>query len=798
MTLFASAEGRRAARLLEFPQLLDQVAAHAVLARSADRVRSLEPIDDPDGLERLWAWVRELDRFRERGHDVPLGDFVDLEVLVGLERAAPGPLEPAELAAVGAACLAMAVVVETVERHPQALGITRDVLRHCDNPRPVGEHLQAALEPDGRLKDAASPRLKGLRQALTAAERKLREDAGAAMAEAVRKEWTTAGELVLREGRYCVPLRSGKRAQLPGIVHDRSDTGHTLFVEPLAVVEASNLVQESRLAVVEEERRIIASLNRQVADRGAALLDLYRKLVDVDAVRARVVWGRRHGGRIPRFGRRGTGDLRLCGFRHPLLRASLQAAGREDELVPLHLKLRPQDRLVLISGPNAGGKTVTLKAVGIAALMAQCGIPLPADDEPRLPVFDRVLMDAGDDQSIADALSSFSAHMTHLREILQERTDASLVLLDEVGGGTDPVEGVALAQAMLEHLVRDGLTFSTTHYGQLKALVHHRPGFRNASMAFDHERLEPRFELVLDQPGSSHALEIASRLRLPGPILERARALVGTDSLRLEAVIRDMDAARARLASELAEAETRHHQARAAQRRYEELAKELREKRRDTLEAARREAEGIVRNARARIERLLSRIRSSAGGEGPLEAAAEAREEVDRTLERLERQRRQERRSPPLHLAEGALVRHRGLDQVGRVREVKGRRVTLEINGRRVVARLDELLAHDAQEPLAERPLEGSVRADLEEVSALAASRVDVRGMDAEDAWVAVDRALDRGLLSGVSTFEIVHGKGTGRLRESLNRRLGRDPRVKSARVGGGGLYDEGVTVVEI
>jgi DNA mismatch repair protein MutS2 len=798
VSLLASAEGRRAAGLLEFPELLDDVATSAALSRSAAAVRELEPTADLDELDALWSWIDELHRFLERGLDLPLADMVDLESLLGAERTARGPLAPEELAAVGAAAITIAQVLDAAQEHRERIPRTALHLAELTDPRPLGEHLQAALEPDGRVKDTASPALGSLRRAIAVAEQRVRDAARAAMAKAVDKAWTEGGELVLRGERYCVPLKAGRRKQMPGIVHDRSDTGHTLFVEPLAVVEAGNDLQEAQMRAAEEERRILAALGHLVAGRAAELADAFGRLVTLDAVRARVKWGRAHRGQRPLLSRPGSGTLRLQGFRHPLLEVSLRRSGAHEQLVPLDLELGDDHRVLLISGPNAGGKTVALKGVGLAVLMAQSGVPLPADARPELAVFDGVFVDVGDDQSIADALSSFSAHMTHVREILRAATAASLVLLDEVGGGTDPVEGVALARAVLEFLASTGVRcVCTTHYGQLKALAHDREGFRNASMAYDQERLEPQFALVLDQPGSSHALEIAGRLQLPAPVLERARSLVGDEAIQLDNVLRAMESARLRLSQTLAEAQTSRDQARASQQRYEVLARELKQKRKESLAAAKREAEGIVKNARAKIERLLAEIRSRGGGDQAVDAAATARAEVDALGDRLQEPAPAPRRRRT-RLEPGAEVRHVGLNQPARVVEVRGERVTLDLAGRRLVAKAAELADLDAPLPSPWPPAEGTVNVETVESKAAPASRVDVRGQDADDAWRTVDKALDRCVLSGLTVLEIVHGKGTGTLRRVISQRLQRDGRVRTHSVGGEGQFDDGVTVVEL
>lgn len=803
LQLLHTDEGRRAARILEWSRLLASVASHCALTRAAQRIEALMPRTDPTALREDWSWVEEFRVLLAHADEIPLGSFEDLHDLVGEERRERGLLDGEELAAVAGAARTLGEMLAGVRDRGDRLPRTARCVRGCEDPLPLAERLQAALEPDGRLKDSASPRLGGLRRVAAGAEARMRDAARREMEKASSGGHTMSGEIVMRGSRLCIPVRAGARTRVPGIVHDRSGTGGTLFIEPIAVVEASNEAAEARLAVEDEERRILVELNRAVGERTPHLLALFERAVEIDAVRARARWGRAHGGEIPQLSTRTDAPIRLHQFRHPLLQESLAAAGRAADLVPLDLFLADA-RMVLVSGPNAGGKTVSLKSMGLAALMAQSGIPLPCTSPPQLPIFDHVLCDVGDEQSIADALSSFSGHLAHLRRILELATPRSLVLLDEVGGGTDPQEGVAIARALLEHLARGGArTFVTTHYGQLKALVQEDRAFRHASMEFDHERLVPLFSLQLDVPGASHALEIAERMGLPEEVLTRARELVGDDRLRLDELLRTMEQAR-REAEAARDALTREiDENKLSRQKFDLLAREMKEQRRTRLDAAEREAEGIVRNARKRVEKVLQEIREAGGNEQAVEAARRAREEIevraDRLRERLDQRQRPEPERRPARIELQALARHAQLDKVGRIVEIRGERVTLEVGGTRLVARADQLVAPDAvDEATALRPVEGTIRTQLVDASPLAATQVDVRGCDTEDAWRLVDRAVDRCLVTGMRELEVVHGKGTGKLRQMLGERLGRDPRIRSARLGGDGRFDDGVTLVQL
>ena len=801
-SLFGTEEGRRTGRLLEYGSVLELVAGQCTLERAARTVRASEPVDDAEWLRRQWLWYEELRRFQETDGEISLGSAADLESLLGEERKETGLLSAEQLAGIAGAATTLSEMLRSVHAAADRLALTGKHLRGVTDPRPLAEQLQLALEPSGHIRDTASPRLGRLRREQVAAESRVRDIARREMQRARESGHCSGDELVMRGERMCIPVRSGSRAGVTGIIHDRSSTGHTLFIEPAVVVEAGNGFVEARLAVLDEERRILIELNREVAIVAPDLVELFRRAVTLDAMRARVRWGRQRSARAPATSATGS-RVQLVEFRHPILARSLAAAGRAEDLVPLTLDL-DDDRLLVVSGPNAGGKTVSLKSVGLAALMAQSVIPVPVSEAPHLPVFDAVLIDVGDEQSITDALSSFSAHLTHLRAILDETTTRSLVLLDEVGGGTDPQEGVALARAILESLAgRGGRVLATTHYGQLKVLVEEDARFRHASMAFDHEKLRPRFEFQLDLPGASHALAIARRLALPDAVLSRAEELLGDDRLLLDELLRSLQEERnaARGLREGLQGEV--DAARLSRHHYDKLAGALKQKRRERLDAAEREAEGIVRNARKRVESLLRRIREAGGSAEAVEAAREVRDEIAEKAEQLaDRVRRRQPPPPerrPAELVCGALARHSSLGKVGRIISIRGDRITLEIGEARVVASPEQLLAPDAEEiAAAERPRQGSIRTLLVEASAAATTRVDVRGMDAEEAWMTVDRAVDRCLVTGMGELEIIHGKGTGRLRAVLAQRLGEDPRVRESGLGGDGRFDDGVTLVRL
>jgi DNA mismatch repair protein MutS2 len=531
-------------------------------------------------------------------------------------------------------------------------------------------------------------------------------------------------------------------------------------------------------------------LSAVVADVAEALERNAQLLADLDAWFAKALYAKAEGASAPRLSEDGV--WRIRNGRHPLL--------PRNTAVPLNLELGSEFRVLVITGPNTGGKTVALKTVGLLTLMAMSGCLIPADEGTEIGWCDAVYVDIGDEQSIEQSLSTFSSHMRNIVSMLQRVTERSLVLLDEIGAGTDPAEGAALAMAILTHLREVGCTvMATTHYAELKAYAFNEPGVCNASVEFDPETLRPTYRLIVGVPGRSNALAIARRLGLPESILARARAAMGHDEVRLDAMLARVEQARR-------EAEQAQAAASAARAEAEALRREW-EARREALEAeetrlrneAVREARRIVESARAEAERVIQelRARQKAGGAKDHELVALRKALEDAMPEALPTQRRSDSdassRSKPLEV--GAIVRVLSVGQKGEVVDVSGdgREATVQLGGLRMKVAKDQLeVLEPARKPVATVT---SVRPRIDKPVRL---ELDVRGYTLEDALLAVDKYLDDAVVSGLARVHIIHGKGTGVLRDGIRRHLNRHPQVASWAPGGPGEGGDGVTVVEV
>lgn len=785
--------------LLGWQGVTAQAARHCRNRRAAQAVAGQLPYTDLGAIELWRALADELKAARDRDQRPPLADIS--AVMACLEAPPSRPLEGGDLVAVARLAEDLDRLREWLLRWPALLPLWSAAAREAATFAGLVAELRRCLDRDGRLQDGASPLLGRLRRLAREREQQVRESVAKAMAEANRRGWTAGEEVTLRGDRFCLPLRAADRRKVAGIVHDRSQTGQTIYVEPAATVQLANDLAECRLEIAAEETRILHELNQRVREQTPALLAAGGLLLLVDRVQAVGAWAAARRAGRPQLAP--GGSVRIAQGRHPLLEQALAEQTRATgaaaaAVVPLDLELPPAVRVLVISGPNAGGKSVALKTVGVLVMLAQCGWDVPAREDTRLPLVRRIFVDLGDEQSIESSLSSFSAHLSHLQRFLQEADGRSLVLCDEIGAGTDPQEGTALAFTVLEQLaVRGALVLASTHYGLLKAAVHDHPAMINAAMDYDEVSLAPRFRLRLGDPGASHAFDIAARVGLDPPLLARARAMVGQERYQLEKLLREL-AARARdLAAQEAELRTRLDAAQAREAQLREQSAELARRHEAERESLRQQGQELLREARQRLAAAVREVRIQGGRQ---EAVDSVRAQIQAVASRLPAPPAPE--PGPADLTVGDRVRIAGLGLQGRVVEIRGDKIGVLADGlnvsidRSAVARLDDVAT----------PASGGAGGSRESAVAWTwdhddpgiPCELDLRGLQVEEAWLRVDKLLDRALPVGLAQLTIIHGMGSGRLRDQLLSRLAADPRVARCHPAGERGSNLGATVVHL
>ncbi len=787
--------GSRTRELLEWDSVTGQIASFCLNHPAAESVRSRGPFAalDAISLEHMLA-----DELRPAGDAEQWPPLVEVGSVLDLIRQPPPVrLEGADLVQVAAAAEQLdALRAYFLADRARYVHWGEAAVQMADFSGLAGA-IRRALDRDGTILDSASPLLGRLRRSVAGQERTVRQEVGRAMSNARSRGWTTGDEVTLRGDRFCLPMRSGDIRRIDGIVHDRSATGATLFVEPAGVVRLANELTATRLEIASEESRILFELNRSVEQASVALGEACELMILLDTVRAPLLWSRLVRGHRPRIST--GGGLRISGGRHPLLMEALGqgdlAAGREL-VVALDLEMPAQKQTLVISGPNAGGKSVALKSVGVFCLLAQCGWDIPAREDTILPVVTRLLVDLGDDQSIAQSLSSFSAHLQHLGRFLTEAGPGTLVLCDEIGSGTDPQEGTALAFGVLSRLTDSGaLVLASTHFGLLKAAVHDHPRMVNAAMDYDERDLRPLFTFRVGDPGTSHAFDIAERMGFPADLLAEARLMAGEERVQIENLLADLDRRARELSTAQEEVHRETERASILGRDLDQRLKGLKKERREVLDKAARQAEDLVRNGRRAIENAVREIKATGADRTVVKSARDRLERLGRQFESPAKD------EPPVRVEEGQRVRIPHLGLIGNVIEVRGERITAVADGLRLTVSREAVRPLDPQAAAtapasAEPPVSTNEDWGWQADVSGAEPEIDLRGETGDEGWARLDRLIDRAIPAGLEVINVIHGFGTGRLRDHLYLRLKQDPRVASFVEAGPGQGGGGATRV--
>ena len=679
---------------------------------------------------------------------------------------------------------------------PIALQLVRD---------PATEkEIDRVITDEGVVRDDASPLLRRLRRELRGAEADLVRLLERLMAKLETHHRVDDGSVTLRNGRYVIPVRREGRAAVGGIVHDTSGTGGTVFVEPPAAVEAGNRIREMEAEEYRETDRILREVTERLRPHRDALLAALDALVTLDALYARARYAEAFACAPVVLAAPRSGFAILQG-RHPLLLARDNAS-----VVPFDLTMDPGEHTLLVSGPNTGGKTVLLKALALLSMMAQAGIPAPAAPESRLAVFDRCFADIGDEQSIEASLSTFSAHLRNLTEIVLDATRDSLVLADELGSGTDPIEGAALGGAILEELTTRGTTtIATTHLGALKEIAHEVPGVVNASLQFDAVALAPTYRLIKGIPGRSYGLSIARRLSMPESVLQNAEQRVPKGERDVAALLEDLERRQDAVAERERTVTDHDGDVKERAQRVAERERTVREKEREVERNARAEQRRYLLEARAEIERTIAALKSAgaaqidAAGADARRAAEQLASESAARVSALDAESRREamdaaRDEAPLSgdIVVGAIVAVATLGgKAGTVLELRGADAVVNVGALKVTVPRDTL------RPVSRKKLEPLERVSVrtgDEPEAVVERDVDVRGFRVSEVQDVVLQAIDAAVRADLALITIIHGKGTGALRETVAQLLKGDRRVKSFRLGAWNEGGAGATIVEI
>jgi DNA mismatch repair protein MutS2 len=790
--------------VLEYPKILTRLAAFCDFSASMQLARELQPTSSFDlALARL-AETGEARRLLSV-QDMSIGGAHDIRAAADLA-ARGGVLDPQQLLDVKSTLISCRELRKSLEKktteYPRLSAIALGLMESHG----IVDAITRVLSDRGEVLDSASEKLARLRREVRIARDRL-------MARLQKYLTDSASKLqeqiiTQRDGRYVIPLRAEFKGQIKAVIHDQSSSGATLFIEPLPVVELNNTVRELELQERDEERRILAELSSQIGGYATEIKYTVENLANLDLVLAKAKYAEELHASEPLLqdakatakGRKPSDaetpdpqSIHLMRARHPLL--------DPETVVPVDFNPRPGTRAVVITGPNTGGKTVSLKTVGLLVLMAQSGLHIPAESGSALPLFHTVWADIGDEQSIEQSLSTFSGHITNIIRILKKADSRSLVILDELGAGTDPQEGAALARSILTHLLERGITaLIATHYPELKTFAHSTEGVVNASLEFDIATLRPTYKLTIGLPGRSNALLIAQRLGLDPEIVSSARAEINPDDIRADKLLDDIRKERNRTSREREKLEKSRNRFEAQTHELEKRLEKIEDERREVLEKARAEGELEVAVLKRNIESLKQQMKQA---RQPLEAIRKVEEKIGKIEQKVESPVERKSRlpssagQPPIRLGERVIVGT--LRAEGVVTALGETDAEIQIGSIRLRARLSDLSRKSGI--LEELPASKSVEASSSPLRTPGRSpgmELDLRGQLSEDALDKLDRYLEQAFLTGLPWVRIIHGKGTGRLRQAVRDALRDHPNVASFEEGGDKEGGSGVTVAKL
>lgn len=786
---------RFAIKTLEFDKVKNILADKTATALGRQAVGAMRIESEFSKVKRLQEETAEALRIMDEGKRFPFGGAYN--IVSEVKRAELGStLDPEELLHVQTTVAAIRQMKFFLQDEAEIAPVLSEFANSLGIFTKLEKQITNAIDDHGEIKDSASTKLGGLRTAIQIAKNRIKEKLDSLLHDPSNQKYFQENLVTMRGDRYVIPVKMEYKMNFPGIVHDQSGTGATLFIEPMAVVNLNNDMKRYMAEEKEEMERILRQLTANVGAEAAGILASLDILTDLDVICARAYLAHEQHAVRPQMLLKGKVEIKQG--RHPLL--------NKDSVVPLDVELGERFSMLLITGPNTGGKTVALKAVGLFALMAQSGMFIPASSA-KLPVFRAVYADIGDEQSIEQSLSTFSAHMTNLISILGEVKSGDLVLIDEICAGTDPNEGAALAMSMLEHLHKNEvLTMVTTHYSELKTFAYGHEGMENASVEFDPVSLRPTYRLLMGVPGSSNAFNISRRLGLAEDIVVQAGRLLNQEHVHMETVLQELDSERRKFESGSQEIERLRIESEHLRNELAHAKQDFERRKNEMLRKAREQADDIYRRSRRESEAVLKELRSMKADFDTKrleQAAEEARKKLNKTL------------SEDAPLPEGAPLTKetakKGLNvfvttlgKNGTIIDVNGNDVTVQVGILKMNVPAKKCLVTKAQPVSAEpestkkRKKAGYSHQMFVAKSSSAKQEVDLRGMTLNEAIPIVDKAIDDAMLAGISQLRLIHGKGTGALRAGLTAYLQNNRFVKKLEMASLETGGSGATVIDL
>lgn len=775
----------RVLRVLEFDKIIEQLVDQAETALGKQLAAKLMPSGDLDEVEQMQKETDEAAQIIRLNKAIPLGGIVDIRP--SLKRSViGGVLTTTECLDVANTIYGSRQVKDFTEKLEEDLPILKGLTERIESLRELEQYIKMRIDDHGRMMDNASSKLRGIRSSIRSLENNVRDK----LENYTRTNTNMLSDsiITIRNERYVLPVKQEHRGSIGGIVHDQSSSGQTLFMEPRAVVDLNNQLQEAVMKESQEMERILTEISGKIAEDEEILQENITILARIDFIYARAKIGQQMKAAMPRINDQGI--IKMKQARHPLIPI--------DEVVANDVEIGESYTSIVITGPNTGGKTVTLKMVGLCTLMAQSGLHIPALDGCELAVFKDVFADIGDEQSIEQNLSTFSSHMTNIVDIMKRVDHESLVLFDELGSGTDPQEGAALAMSILDEVIsRDARIIATTHYPELKAYGYNRSSVVNASVEFDVETLKPTYRLLIGVPGRSNAFEISKRLGLNETIINHAQGLIGADTQTVDNMIASLEKSQIDAEKDYEEAHDVLLEAEQLRTKIENEWKQFENQRETLFKKAEEKADKAISKAREEAEFIVNEIRQMKTDVNVKEhewiEAKKMLEEAQPNLSGKQKKVQKVQSKEKKELQPGDEIKLLTVNQKGEVLEkVNNNEYLVQVGIMKVKAKRNDLQLLGKQKKPQTTPV-ATIKGSNYHVK----TELDLRGERFEDALARLEKYIDDALLAGYPRVSIIHGKGTGALRKGVQEFVKKHPSIASSRPGSSGEGGSGVTVIE-
>ena len=787
---------KKGLKVLEYNKIIELLSSQAGSEMAKEKLKALTPSDNGAEIREYLAETTEAVSVIVRKGSLPVGQIYDIENAMHLARKG-GSLTMRQLLQVLYNLKVASNVVTFLKSDLPPLPIINGMAEVLVTFPRLAERIDRCILSEDEMADSASPELRTIRRDIVRQNDAIRNRLNSILNSGTSRTYLQDAIVTMREGRYVVPVKAENRSKVPGIVHDQSGSGATLFIEPQVIVELNNKLRELELAEKAEIERILAELSSNVAEHFHDIMNNQKLLIDLDVIFAKGKLSCMMKAEEPAIDDRGYLDLRQA--RHPLI--------DPKKVVPINVSIGKEYNTLVITGPNTGGKTVTLKTIGLLAMMCQSGLHIPAAGTSRMPVYKDIFADIGDEQSIEQSLSTFSSHMRNTVELVEKAEKGTLVLLDELGAGTDPTEGAALAIAILERLASQGAqTVATTHYNELKKYAISTPGVENASMEFNVETLSPTYRLSIGVPGKSNAFEISKKLGLPAEIIDRANDLLEKGDIEFEDVLSAIEADKKRAEDERDEAMALAASMRKQQEELQRREKLLEKREREALQQAKEEARAIIKEAKDTASevqkelRELSKVQSLGERNKRLE---QGRRRLKETESKYQDGIVREVNENPVSIDDvqvGDKVRLLTLDQTGEVLTLPDEKgdLMVKVGIMKINVNISDLMLINEKKSSKSKK-GGSHYGKLYRAKAMAVSTsVNVVGKNLEDATMEVEKYLDDAYMAGMKEVTVIHGRGQGILKEGLRQLFKRNKLVAAFRKGSYNEGGEGVTIVKL